>query len=123
MLAWMPMVGVALVAASPPPLLMCEIPAPGESCIEPLDWPSILEWFEANQSWQFGDLNFDGLTDQQDVYWFGVCAEGPDVPAISDVLIDGHYYDVHCGFADLDRDGDVDLVDFAILQRTIGRRP
>lgn len=56
-----------------------------------------------------GDLNADARADEDDMTLFKDCASGPSIP-----------YAPGCESADLDRDGDVDSTDFAILQRHLG---
>jgi len=52
-----------------------------------------------------GDCNDDGTVGLSDYYSFQVCLSGPDAPTT-----DG------CACFDLDRDGTVDLADFALSQ-------
>lgn len=56
-----------------------------------------------------GDLDNNGATTVADYALFTPCVTGPDLPSAPD-----------CPCADLDTDGDVDLVDFAALQSQIG---
>jgi len=59
------------------------------------------------------DLNQDCYVDKDDLSLFTSCFTGPLIPAI-----------VGCGQKDFDRDGDVDQVDFGLLQRCYnGDRP
>jgi hypothetical protein len=53
------------------------------------------------------DLNKDHYVNGQDMVLFSQCAAGPDLPPAT----------VDCDSADFDQDGDVDQVDFAVIQR------
>ncbi|MFH1748540.1 MAG: hypothetical protein ABIG44_16015 [Planctomycetota bacterium] len=53
-----------------------------------------------------GDLNWDDVVELDDVLLFSACLAGPEVAC-----------DPECTCADLDRDSDVDVVDFAVFQR------
>ena len=53
-----------------------------------------------------GDLNWDDVVGFDDVLLFSACLTGPEVPC-----------DPECTYADLDRDGDADVADFAVLER------
>ena len=53
-----------------------------------------------------GDCDFDGDVDLSDSVPLGACLSGPDVPVPPD-----------CGCVDLNRDGHVDLADFAAFQQ------
>lgn len=72
------------------------------------------------------DFNQDGRLDQQDIGILTACARGPGIPYRIDDLPAG------CQFApdgdgriaaDIDRDGDVDAVDFGLLQVELGELP
>ena len=58
----------------------------------------------------YGDLNNDGFVNADDASQFASCLSGPDSTSLE-----------YCGQADFDRDQDVDMADYALLQRLIGR--
>jgi hypothetical protein len=53
-----------------------------------------------------GDLNWDDVVGTDDMLLFSACLTGPEVAC-----------DPECTCADLDRDNDADLFDFAVFQR------
>jgi len=57
-----------------------------------------------------GDLNWSGTVDLMDYLWFAYCCNGPGISG-----------GAGCDPADLDRDDDVDLADFAIFQESFPR--
>jgi hypothetical protein len=54
------------------------------------------------------DVNWDGVVDWRDVETMRYCRSGPMVP-----------YKFGCSKADIDKDGDVDQDDFALLQEAL----
>ena len=68
--------------------------------------------------WQFGDFDFDERITQTDIAWFDVCYSGANVPYPR--IYDGK--DIACWLCDGDMDGDVDMDDFGMMQRSEVRR-
>jgi len=63
-------------------------------------------WPGAQHPSVLGDCDSDGYVDPDDFAQFVTCMDGPDSGTTEG-----------CGCTDLDNDGDVDLMDFATLQR------
>ena len=70
--------------------------------------------------WQFGD--FDEQITQQDVGWFDVCYSGANVPYRRSVMYQNQEQDIACWLCDSDQDGDVDMDDYGMMQRSEVRR-
>ena len=92
------------------------------------DYATATEWFtgadmvdcnhngiaDAGETWVLGDVNGSGLIDLVDWHHLAECVSAPcPVAACEQVL----YRGACCRTADLDDDGDVDLVDFAAFAR------
>lgn len=75
-----------------------------------ISWGGALDLSE----WVFGDLDWDGDVDHDDLLPFEECASGSGVAARASYDGGSH---AACWFVDFDWDGDVDQHDFAVLQR------
>ncbi len=109
-----------VVPVKPPPLLLLAYPEEAS----PELWDAWAAWINEHAPYGIavGDLDWDFDVDQTDVELFRICLafSGPGVAARGRIG-NPPVLEMGCGLADLDRDADVDGVDFAALQRLVGR--
>lgn len=82
------------------------------------DWPGYPYCWDPGKPWVPFDFNFDGVVNKVDLQEaMGLCYSGPAVPY--ECMKNGHH--IQCYMADIDQDGDVDQVDFGLIQAEVTR--
>ena len=71
---------------------------------------------------EYGDFDFDDRITGNDLLWFNACYSGSFVPYPRSVWYQDREQDIACWLCDSDQDGDVDMDDYGMMQRSEVRR-